>query len=186
MTDQAVRRPECAGGAHRSSSSPTGRCSHQALNHRSWCAEHPGDDEQRAAGVPRRRRARLGRRRHLVPPLRAHAGRPADRPAQERRERVGPRRRRARDRPRTAHPPRARRGRAGGAEKPSILSDAFEAVLGAVYLDGGADRLRTRMVDRLVAPGFPVDDRGPRPAGQQDAVAGVRRACRREARRCTR
>ncbi len=26
---------------------------------------------------------------------------------------------------------------AGGAEKPSILSDAFEAVLGAVYLDGG-------------------------------------------------
>ena len=27
---------------------------------------------------------------------------------------------------------------AGGADKPSILSDAFEAVLGAVYLDGGA------------------------------------------------
>ena len=29
---------------------------------------------------------------------------------------------------------------AGGAEKPSILSDAFEAVLGAVYLDGGRRR----------------------------------------------
>jgi ribonuclease-3 len=28
---------------------------------------------------------------------------------------------------------------AGGATKHSILSDAFEAVLGAVYLDGGAD-----------------------------------------------
>ncbi len=27
----------------------------------------------------------------------------------------------------------------GGANKPSILSDAFEAVLGAVYLDGGPD-----------------------------------------------
>lgn len=40
---------------------------------------------------------------------------------------------------------------AGGAEKPSILSDAFEAVLGAVYLDGGPDAAFA-MVDRLVAP----------------------------------
>ncbi len=29
----------------------------------------------------------------------------------------------------------------GGSEKPSILSDVFEAVLGAVYLDGGAEAL---------------------------------------------
>jgi len=30
----------------------------------------------------------------------------------------------------------------GGREKPSILSDAFEAVIGAVYLDGGFDAAR--------------------------------------------
>jgi ribonuclease-3 len=40
---------------------------------------------------------------------------------------------------------------AGGAEKPSILSDAFEAVLAAVYLDGGAGAAFA-MVERLVAP----------------------------------
>jgi len=40
---------------------------------------------------------------------------------------------------------------AGGAEKPSILSDAFEAVLGAVYLDGGPGAAFA-MVERWVAP----------------------------------
>ena len=40
---------------------------------------------------------------------------------------------------------------AGGAEKPSILSDAFEAVLGAVYLDGGTESAYA-MVQRWVAP----------------------------------
>ena len=40
---------------------------------------------------------------------------------------------------------------AGGAEKPSILSDAFEAVLGAVYLDGGS-QAGFEMVDRLIGP----------------------------------
>jgi len=43
---------------------------------------------------------------------------------------------------------------AGGSDKPSILSDAFEAVLGAVYLDGGADAAYA-MVDRLVVPRMP-------------------------------
>ncbi len=43
---------------------------------------------------------------------------------------------------------------AGGADKPSILSDAFEAVLGAVYLDGGPDAAYA-MVDRLVVPRMP-------------------------------
>jgi len=43
---------------------------------------------------------------------------------------------------------------AGGADKASILSDAFEAVLGAVYLDGGADSAY-RMVERLVEPRIP-------------------------------
>ncbi|MFT6811966.1 MAG: ribonuclease-3 [Ilumatobacter sp.] len=40
---------------------------------------------------------------------------------------------------------------AGGAEKPSLLSDAFEAVLGAIYLDGGTDPAYA-MVERWVAP----------------------------------
>jgi ribonuclease-3 len=39
----------------------------------------------------------------------------------------------------------------GGRDKPSILSDAFEAVLGAVYLDGGAEAARA-LVERLVGP----------------------------------
>ena len=37
---------------------------------------------------------------------------------------------------------------AGGRAKPSILSDAFEAVLGAVYLDGGA-AAASALVERL-------------------------------------
>ncbi|MEM1332585.1 MAG: ribonuclease III [Actinomycetota bacterium] len=40
---------------------------------------------------------------------------------------------------------------AGGAAKPSILSDAFEAILAAVYLDGGADAAAA-VVERHVAP----------------------------------
>ncbi len=43
---------------------------------------------------------------------------------------------------------------ADGADKPSILSDAFEAVLGAVYLDGGP-AAAFRMVERLVVPRMP-------------------------------
>jgi len=43
---------------------------------------------------------------------------------------------------------------AGGSDKPSILSDAFEAVLGAVYLDGGAEAAY-EMVERLVVPRMP-------------------------------
>lgn len=40
---------------------------------------------------------------------------------------------------------------AGGAEKPSILADVFEAILGAVYLDGGTDAAYG-MVERHVGP----------------------------------
>jgi ribonuclease-3 len=43
---------------------------------------------------------------------------------------------------------------ADGADKASILSDAFEAVLGAVYLDGGADAAY-QMVERLIEPRIP-------------------------------
>jgi ribonuclease-3 len=40
---------------------------------------------------------------------------------------------------------------AGGSKKPSILSDAFEAVIGAVYLDGGVDAVAA-MIVRLIGP----------------------------------
>ncbi len=43
---------------------------------------------------------------------------------------------------------------ADGADKASILSDALEAVLGAVYLDGGA-AAAYQMVERLVEPRIP-------------------------------
>jgi ribonuclease III len=39
---------------------------------------------------------------------------------------------------------------AGGRSKPSILSDAFEALLGAVYVDGGPDAAFA-LIDRLLA-----------------------------------
>lgn len=41
--------------------------------------------------------------------------------------------------------------RSGGAQRPSILADALEAVFGAVYLDGGFDTAR-ELVQRLFAP----------------------------------
>ena len=39
----------------------------------------------------------------------------------------------------------------GGRERPSILADAMEAVIGAVYLDGG-QLAAQRLVDRLISP----------------------------------
>jgi ribonuclease-3 len=44
---------------------------------------------------------------------------------------------------------------AGGADKDSILCDAFEAALGAVYLDGGADAAM-RLVERWITPRLEV------------------------------
>jgi ribonuclease-3 len=41
--------------------------------------------------------------------------------------------------------------RSGGAERPSILADALEAVIGAVYLDGGFSAAR-RIVQRIFQP----------------------------------
>jgi ribonuclease-3 len=41
--------------------------------------------------------------------------------------------------------------RSGGAERPSILADALEAVIGAVYLDGGFSAAR-RIVQRIFRP----------------------------------
>ena len=50
--------------------------------------------------------------------------------------------------------------RTGGREKDSILADALEAVIGAVYLDGGLDEVR-KLILRLWEP--KVADRAKRP-----------------------
>lgn len=39
----------------------------------------------------------------------------------------------------------------GGRNRPSVLSDAFEAVIAAIYLDGGIDEAK-KFVLRFVAP----------------------------------
>jgi len=39
----------------------------------------------------------------------------------------------------------------GGRDKPSLLSDALEAILGAIYLDGGIEAVRP-LVERLFTP----------------------------------
>ena len=41
--------------------------------------------------------------------------------------------------------------KSGGAQRPSILADALEALLGAIYLDAGFDVART-VIDTLYAP----------------------------------
>ena len=52
---------------------------------------------------------------------------------------------RARARPRQRHAPRRRRtSKSGGAQRPSILADALEAVFGAVFVDAGFDAARER------------------------------------------
>ncbi|GAB4317452.1 MAG: ribonuclease III [Candidatus Zixiibacteriota bacterium] len=43
--------------------------------------------------------------------------------------------------------------RAGGRNRPSILSDVLEAVIGAVYLDGGIDAA-TQLIDRVLISHF--------------------------------
>lgn len=54
--------------------------------------------------------------------------------------------------------------KSGGHQRPSILADAFEAILGAVYLDGGfaaAQALVSARYEKLlaaIAPGQPIKD----------------------------
>ncbi len=63
-----------------------------------------------------------------------------------------------------------------GREKPSILEDAMEALVGAVYLDGGLDPVRrlvaTHFADALAEARPPVA-RDPKTALQEDLMAEV-------------
>lgn len=58
--------------------------------------------------------------------------------------------------------------RSGGARRPSILADALEAVIGAVFLDGGFDAARA-VVERLYRPALERID--PENAGKDPKTA---------------
>lgn len=64
----------------------------------------------------------------------------------------------------------------GGGDKPSILEDAMEAVIGAIYLDGGLDPVRALVrrsfAEALSAEAPPVA-RDPKTALQEDLMAEV-------------
>ena len=62
----------------------------------------------------------------------------------------------------------------GGREKPSILADALEAVIGAVYLDGGWPAARALVLE-LLADRIDRRRRRPRRPGLQDPPPGARR-----------
>jgi ribonuclease-3 len=120
-----------------------------AVTHRSWCAEHPGD-------LPNERLEFLGDAvlgvvvtDHL---FRTHPELPEGELAKARAWVVSA--------PSLAQVAaglglgealRLGKGehRSGGRAKPSILADAFEAVIGAIYLDGGLEAARRFVLDRL-------------------------------------
>ncbi len=54
-----------------------------------------------------------------------------------------------------------------GREKPSLLSNALEAVIGAVYLDGGLEAAR-QVIQRMLAPEFDKIEKGKVPSIQSD------------------
>ncbi len=58
--------------------------------------------------------------------------------------------------------------KSGGAARPSILADALEAVIGAVYVDAGFDAVRA-MVERLFAPA--IENIDPNDAGKDPKTA---------------
>ena len=133
----------------------------RALCHRSWCAESPG-------GLSNERLEFLGDSvlglvvtAHLY---RTYPDLPEGHLAQVRAAVVERRRPgRGGHRARLGEAIRLGKGEdsSGGREKPSILSDAMEAVIGAVYLDGGwgeaeilvMDMLGDRMTEAAAGPG---------------------------------
>src|SRR4051794_37980870 len=103
---------------------------------------------ERAPRVPRGRGARVGHCRDRLPPPRRSAGGQAHGSAQERRQRSRPGTGCRVHRARRACASCKGEDAAGGRHKSSILSDALEAVLGAVYLDGGVDAAKA-LIARL-------------------------------------
>ena len=64
--------------------------------------------------------------------------------------------------------------RSGGSDKASILEDAMEAVLGAMYLDGGlapVQRIARRVYAEALAPGAPRVARDPKTSFQEWVTA---------------
>lgn len=61
----------------------------------------------------------------------------------------------------------------GGAEKDSILAGAFEAVIGALYLDGGPEPVR-KVLERWFTDGIAETPRDPKTAFQEWAHATLR------------
>ncbi len=58
--------------------------------------------------------------------------------------------------------------KSGGFRRPSILADAVEAILGAIYLDGGFEAVRAT-IERLFAP--KLDSAGTAPPGKDPKTA---------------
>ena len=62
--------------------------------------------------------------------------------------------------------------KSGGAERPSILADALEAVFGAVFVDAGFDAARA-VIERVYAAEFAGARPGGARQGPEDAAAGM-------------
>ena len=126
---------------------------------------------ERAARVPRRLRAR-SRRHHSCSRTSRSSPKASSRRSARCRERGVARRGRERDRSRRALLLGKGEDAAGGRAKQSILADAFEAVVAAVYLDCGLDAAASCSC-ACSRHGSPRGGRSGRPR-LQDAPAGAR------------
>ncbi|MBK8010078.1 MAG: ribonuclease III [Deltaproteobacteria bacterium] len=63
----------------------------------------------------------------------------------------------------------------GGRNKPSLLADTFEALMAALYLEGGIEKVHDVIVRRLVMPDLDMADRGDPKTELQQRVQAVRR-----------
>ena len=165
---------DALGRPPRVTASPTPSCSTGRVTHRSWCAENPG-------AVSNERLEFLGDAvlglvvtDRLFARYPEHAEGELAKHALDARERgdAGRGGRGARPGRRPACWARARTQRVAG-PKPSILADALEAVIGAVYLDGGLDAARAFVLD-LLADRIATPRSRSEASDSQDPPAGAR------------